>query len=156
VVYVDEARCVGCGLCADACPTGAISVVDGVAKVEQSLCRECEACLEACPSGAILALREPAKAGVPAPVRTPAPTPIPVRPVVPASQSSSDVWPWLGAALGFVGREVVPRVAALLGNRGQQQPRPTLPSRVAGAPGRANYGGRGGGQRARRRRRGRW
>ncbi|RLC82642.1 MAG: hypothetical protein DRI79_14560, partial [Chloroflexi bacterium] len=36
MVYVDEARCVGCGLCADACPTGAISVVDGVAKVEQS------------------------------------------------------------------------------------------------------------------------
>ncbi len=156
VVYVDEARCVGCGLCADACPTGAISVVDGVAKVEQSLCRECEACMEACPNEAILTIREPAKVGVPAPVRTPTPTPIPVRPAAPAPRPATGVWPWLGAALGFVGREVVPRVAALLRDRGQRQPYQALSSRVAGVPGRADYGAWGGGRRARRRRRGRW
>ena len=156
MVYVDEARCTGCGLCTDVCPTGAISVVDGVARVEQSLCRECEECLSACPNGALLALREPTVAEKPAPVRAPAPTPIPVRPVAPAPRPNTGVWPWLGAALGFVGREVVPRVVAFLGNREQGQPGPALSSRAAGVPGRANYGGRGGGRRARRRRRGRW
>jgi len=43
VIYVDEERCTGCGLCVEACPTGAIRLVDGVAQVEQGLCRECEA-----------------------------------------------------------------------------------------------------------------
>jgi NAD-dependent dihydropyrimidine dehydrogenase PreA subunit len=155
VVYVDEARCTGCGLCTDVCPTGAISVVDGVARVEQSLCRECEVCLSACPNGALLALQEPARAEKPAPVRAPAPSPISLRPVAPAPRPNTGVWPWLGAALGFVGREVVPRVVALLGNRKQGQPGPALSSRAAGLPGRANHGGWGGGQRARRRRRGR-
>jgi len=153
VVYVDEARCTGCGLCTDVCPTGAISVVDGVARVEQNLCRECEACLSACPNGALLALQEPIRAEKPAPVRAPAPSPIPVRPIAPASRANTGVWPWLGAALGFVGREVMPRVMAFLGNREQGQPGPALSSRAGGLPGRANYGG---GRRARRRRRGRW
>jgi len=155
VVYVDEAHCTGCGLCVDVCPTGAISVVNGVAQVEQSLCQECDACLSACPNGALLALQEPAVAEKPAPVRAPAPSPIPVRSVAPAPRPNTGVWPWLGAALGFVGRDVVPRVAAFLGNREQGQPGPALSSR-AGLPGRANYGGWGGGRRARRRRRGRW
>ena len=153
MVYVDEARCTGCGLCTDVCPTGAISVVDGVARVEQNLCRECEACLSACPNGALLALQEPIRAEKPAPVRAPAPSPIPVRPIAPASRANTGVWPWLGAALGFVGREVMPRVMAFLGNREQGQPGPALSSRAGGLPGRANYGG---GRRARRRRRGRW
>lgn len=98
-MYVDEVRCTGCGLCTDVCPTGAISVVDGVARVEQSLCQECEACLSACPNGALLALQEPARAEKPAPVRAPAPSPIPVRPVAPAPRPNTGVWPWLGAAL---------------------------------------------------------
>jgi len=158
VVYVDEVRCTGCGLCTDVCvcPTGALSMVDGVAKVEQSLCRECEACRFVCPNGAILALREPAGAEKPVPVHAPVPTPIPVRPVAPAPRPAAGVWPWLGAALGFVGREVVPRVAAFLGNRGQRQPGPALSSRASGLPGRANYGRWGRGRRARGRRRGRW
>jgi NAD-dependent dihydropyrimidine dehydrogenase PreA subunit len=155
VVYVDEAHCTGCGLCTDVCPTGAISVVDGVARVEQSLCRECEACLSACPNGALLVLQEPARAEKPAPVRAPAPSPIPVRPVAPVPRPNTGVWHWLGAALGFVGREVVPRVVALLGNQGPGQPGPALSSRAAGPPGRANHGGWRGGQRAHRRRRGR-
>lgn len=156
MVYVDEARCTGCGLCTDVCPTGAISVVNGVARVEQSLCRECEVCLSACPNGAILALREPAGAEKPVPVRAPVPSPIPTRPVAPAPRPSGGVWPWLGVALGFVGREVVPRVAAFLGNRGQRS-RPTVtPYRAISTPGRRSYGERGGGRRSRRRRRGRW
>ena len=156
MVYVDEVRCTGCGLCMDVCPTGAISVVDGVARVKQSLCQECEACLSACPNRALLALREPAVAEKPVPVRAPAPTPIPVRPVAPTPRPGGGVRPWLGAALAFVGREVVPRVAALLGNLGQRSRIVGVPYGATGIPGRGSYGGRGGGRRARRRRRGRW
>jgi Fe-S-cluster-containing hydrogenase component 2 len=155
VVYVDETRCTGCGLCTDVCPSGAISVVNGVARVEQSLCRECEACLPACPTGAILALREPTEAGKPTPVRVPAPAPVPVRPVAPAPRPSDGVWPWLGAALGFVGREVAPRMATLLGNLSRRSRIEGVPYNATGIPGSRSYGGRGGGRRARRRRRGR-
>jgi NAD-dependent dihydropyrimidine dehydrogenase PreA subunit len=156
VVYVDETRCTGCGLCTDVCPSGAISVVNGVARVEQSLCRECEACLPACPTGAILALREPTEAGKPTPVRVPAPAPVPVRPVAPATQPSGGVRPWLGAALSFVGREVAPRMATLLGNLSRRSRIEGAPYTATGIPGSRSYGGRGGGRRARRRRRGRW
>jgi len=156
LVYVDQTKCTGCGLCADVCPTGAIRVVDGVARVEQTLCRECESCLSACPTGAILAIREPAQVDKPIPVRVPAPMPAPASPVAPAPRTTSSTRPWLGTALAFVGREVVPRIATLLGNLSQ-------PSRVEAtsynAPGGSaprSYGGRGGGRRARRRRRGRW
>jgi NAD-dependent dihydropyrimidine dehydrogenase PreA subunit len=102
VVYVDEIRCTGCGLCTDVCPTGAIRVVNGVARVEQSLCRECETCLLACPTGAILALREPTQAEKP--THLPAPMPFPVRPMAPAPRTTTSMRPWLGAALAFVGR----------------------------------------------------
>jgi Fe-S-cluster-containing hydrogenase component 2 len=134
-------------------------MVDGVARVEQSLCQECEACFSACPNGALLALQEPSRAKKPAPVRVPALSPVPVRPVAPALRPNTGVWPWLGAALGLVRREVVPRVVALLENREQGQPGPALSSHAAGLPGRANYGRRGGGRgggRGGRRRRGRW
>jgi NAD-dependent dihydropyrimidine dehydrogenase PreA subunit len=156
MVYVDETRCTGCGLCTDVCPTGAISVVTGVARVEQSLCRECEVCLSACPTGAILALREPTQAEKPAPVRLPAPTPVPVRPVAPAPRTTTSMQPWLGAALAFVGREVLPRMATFLGNLSRQSRIEGAPYNATGIPGSRGYGGRGGGQRARRRRRGRW
>ena len=153
VVYVDETRCTGCGMCTDVCPTGAISVLNGVAQVKQSLCQECEACLSACPNGALLALQEPARAEKPAPVRAPAPSPIPVRPIALAPRPNAGVWPRLEAALGFVGREVMPRVAAFLREPRQGQPGPALSSRDTGLPGHANYGRWGGRQRARRRRR---
>jgi NAD-dependent dihydropyrimidine dehydrogenase PreA subunit len=155
VIYVDETSCTGCGLCADVCPTGAISVVNGEARVEQSLCRECEACLSACPTGAILSLREPASAEKPTPVRVPAPAPVPVRPVAPAPRPGGGVWPWLGAALGFVGREVVPQMATLLGNLSRRSRIESVPYSATGISGSRSYGGWGGGRRARRRRRGR-
>jgi Fe-S-cluster-containing hydrogenase component 2 len=146
VIYVDEERCTGCGLCVEACPTEAISLMDGVAQIEQSLCRECEVCLSACPNGAILALQEPA------PVRAPAPIPTPARPAAPAPQPSGGVRTWVGTAMAFIEREVVPRAAALWENRGRPGIATYHPTSVSG---RGNYGRRGRGRRARRRR-GRW
>jgi len=155
VIYVDEEQCTGCGLCVEPCPTGAINLVDGVAQVEQSLCRECEVCLSTCPNGAILAMREPSGAEKPTPVRVPASTLAPARPVGPAPQPGG-ARPWLGAVLAFVGREAVPRVAVFLRNRGWQSRPLAVPYR-ASTPSRRNYGRWGCGRRARhRRRRGRW
>lgn len=55
MISVDEDRCTGCGVCVGVCPTDAISVVDGAARIRHALCRECEACIPACPTGALSA-----------------------------------------------------------------------------------------------------
>lgn len=41
--------CLGFGSCAEVCQFGAISVVDGVARVDSSKCRGCGLCANACP-----------------------------------------------------------------------------------------------------------
>jgi len=50
---VDESKCVGCETCKDACPVGAISMVDGKAQVKEDDCVGCGACEGACPAEAI-------------------------------------------------------------------------------------------------------
>ena len=52
-VWVDMARCTGCGACVEVCPVGAMALVDGKARVDEEACIGCEACVDACPEGAI-------------------------------------------------------------------------------------------------------
>lgn len=49
---VDEEDCVGCGICYDVCPKGAISV-NLIAKIDSKKCTACLACVDQCPRGAI-------------------------------------------------------------------------------------------------------
>ncbi|MGI6736107.1 MAG: ATP-binding protein [Anaerovoracaceae bacterium] len=54
IIHIDEEKCSGCGLCAQACHEGAIAMVDGKAKlVRENFCDGFGDCLPACPTGAI-------------------------------------------------------------------------------------------------------
>lgn len=54
IIKIDESRCNGCGLCADACHEGAIGIVDGKAKLlREDYCDGLGDCLPACPMNAI-------------------------------------------------------------------------------------------------------
>lgn len=46
-------RCIGCGACIAACPTGACTLCDGQIRLEVSRCRRCGRCADACPAEAL-------------------------------------------------------------------------------------------------------
>ena len=54
IIHIDEKKCIGCGLCADACHEGAIAMVNGKAKLmREDYCDGLGDCLPACPADAI-------------------------------------------------------------------------------------------------------
>jgi len=53
MLKINEELCIGCGICEEQCPFGAISVENGVAVVGDS-CTLCGSCVEACEVGALV------------------------------------------------------------------------------------------------------
>ncbi|MFA6004762.1 MAG: 4Fe-4S binding protein [Elusimicrobiota bacterium] len=70
IVIIDESKCDGCGLCAQACAEGAIRIVAGKAKlVSETYCDGLGACLGECPRGAMTVEAREAAAFDPAAVQ---------------------------------------------------------------------------------------
>lgn len=53
VPFVDESRCISCGMCHDVCAFNAIAVLGSAVLVFKELCHGCGACSRFCPVGAI-------------------------------------------------------------------------------------------------------
>jgi pyruvate formate lyase activating enzyme len=52
ILFLNEEKCTGCGLCRDACPEAAIQLIDGKSKTDRSLCKGKGHCTEICPNEA--------------------------------------------------------------------------------------------------------
>ena len=60
IIHIDEEKCNGCGICANACHEGAIDIIDGKAKlVREHFCDGLGDCLPACPEQLLLKREKP-------------------------------------------------------------------------------------------------
>ena len=59
---IDEDTCTGCGICEDSCAFHAMTVVDGIARVNPFFCEDCRLCERLCPSHSISLTPEPRSA----------------------------------------------------------------------------------------------
>jgi NAD-dependent dihydropyrimidine dehydrogenase PreA subunit len=158
MIYIDDEKCTGCGVCEEVCPVEAVEVSDGVGRIDQDRCNECQACVEACPNGAILMVIESAEEKATSlttvaaqPMSRPAPE------VALAEPHRSKVVPVMGAALAFLGREVAPRLVMYLADALDRRLSRQQPSAVGSTNNLVpSSGGKGeqSGRRHRRRRRG--
>lgn len=117
VFQVNQELCAGYGVCMEACSFGAIQLVDQRAVIDDALCIQCEACIDACPNEAISALSIPARsmaiAVLPA-VETQIVT-VQSKATSPDTASlARGIMPLAGAALTFLGRELTLRLVDVL------------------------------------------
>lgn len=147
MLTIEVDRCTGCGACVQACPQGAISLVDGVAQIDSSLCTECQACVNACPKGAIRVAMPVAKQEEKEAVVSEERAPL--------TMVSRETFATLAAAtLSLLGRYLLPRAAdAFIGALERLSSRPFLPTSGTNATTARETGKRGG---RRRRHRGGW
>ncbi|MFB0556711.1 MAG: DUF362 domain-containing protein [Dehalococcoidia bacterium] len=53
ILEINKELCLGCGLCIQVCPQGAINLIWGKAEIDARRCNSCYQCLNICPQGAI-------------------------------------------------------------------------------------------------------
>jgi NAD-dependent dihydropyrimidine dehydrogenase PreA subunit len=120
--WVDEEICLGCGDCVEACPAGAIALVDGIARIDQANCAECGDCASTCPEAAISSVPASLRARKVIP-RSTSLLPVPGSmaddevtrrvhrvevAVPPAEVRTSRFWPAVGTALVWAARDLLP------------------------------------------------
>lgn len=51
--WVDEDKCIGCGICIDECPVDTISIENDTAWIDMAGCIHCGRCHDVCPEDAV-------------------------------------------------------------------------------------------------------
>ena len=154
MLTIEVNRCAGCGACVQACPQGAISLVDGVAQIDSSLCTECQACVNVCPKGAIRVAVPVAEQAIPVATQEEKKAVVSEeRPPITAV-SRGTLATLAAATLSLLGRYLLPRAAdAFISALERRSSRPSFPASGANVTTVRGAGKRGG---RRRRHRGGW
>jgi MinD superfamily P-loop ATPase len=144
-MWVDVARCTGCGVCKTVCPVGAIALTDGKAYIDEELCTGCEACMNVCAENAV----HPVAQGELVPAS---------RQPVPIVRQPSPLADATGTIVVATGVGLLAKVTRALARAvGRWLARPSTRSEPSAAEVRSAAAGKGsvgGGRRARHRRRG--
>jgi electron transfer flavoprotein alpha subunit len=59
VVQIAKDKCIGCGLCVETCPVGALTLIDGIVEVDPNKCKDLGPCVKVCPTEALAVNKKP-------------------------------------------------------------------------------------------------